>query len=203
MKYKNVSVKTNKIFRIFKNCIFDFKYGGFLGGVVKSRFKEQGAFDTANSDYAAMPLLFKNRVEPGDVLVDVGCGKGRVLNWWLEQYTRHSIYGIEIDELVASNTAVRLSKYKQVKILSGSAVNNLPSGKIVVYMFNPFNGSVMDCFIDSFLVGVKIGRIDKRSKIIYYNPIHIDSFYKKGFEVSEIELDSGFHRASVISLINI
>ena len=69
-----------KIYRIARNIIFDLKYGGFLGGIKQTPYKSSGAFDTANSDYGALSLIFTNQtIGAGDVLVDVGCVKGGLL----------------------------------------------------------------------------------------------------------------------------
>lgn len=182
-----------------RNLIIDFKYGGFLGGVVKTRFSSRGANDTANSDYEVLPFLFKGNVEQDDIFVDVGCGKGRVLNWWLNSYVAHPIYGIELDPDIASSTAVRLRKHDQVKIMCGSATEMLPDGKLLIYIFNPFNCAVMDCFVKYLLSCVNNGKVDKRSRIIYYNSICLDAFSDCGqFIIRKIDLHPKFHQAHII-----
>lgn len=191
-----------KFLRLLRNLIFDFKYGGFLGGVVRTRFSIQGANDTANSDYEVLPFLFQDNIESDDIFVDVGCGKGRVLNWWLDSYVAHSIYGIELDPDIASSTAARLRGYDQVKILCGSAAEILPDGKLLIYIFNPFNCSVMDCFMKNLLSRINSGKVDKRSRIIYYNSVCLDVFSNRAeFFISEIDLPPKFHRAYLISVL--
>jgi hypothetical protein len=56
------------------------RYGRPLGGTIKTRFAHLGAYDTANADYKDLAKLFAH------LLVDVGCGKGRAINWFLSEY---------------------------------------------------------------------------------------------------------------------
>ena len=70
----------------------DLRYGGLLRGTLPNRFLHLGAHHAANTPYFILPIIFDGIIHDDDVLVDVGCGKGRVLNWWLlpssESYLR-------------------------------------------------------------------------------------------------------------------
>jgi hypothetical protein len=185
-----------KFFRLAKNILFDMRYGGFLGGIKKTKMSAAGACDTANSDYAVLPYIFKDSVAVGDSFVDVGCGKGRVINWWLDNFPDYTIHGIEIDSDVAKNAANRLKKYKNVHIRCGSFIGNLPKGKLVIYLFNPFNCRVTKQFADTFLTETISGNIDFQSTIFYYNSVCIDIFKcDERFKVEKIFLPDGFHEA--------
>jgi len=102
-----------RLVRLARNIVFDLRYGAFLGGVIPTRYLGTGAVNVANSDYAVLPHLFDRLIEHDDVLVDVGCGKGRVLNWWLRFYPHHRIVGIELDGEVAEKTRHRLRRHSQ------------------------------------------------------------------------------------------
>jgi len=186
----------SRVRRLIRNLFLDLKYGGFVGGVKKTPFPDVGAFDTANTDYAALPYIFKNIIEPNDILVDIGCGKGRVINWWLDNYPGHSMFGIEIDAEIAEMTASRLSAYQNVHVCPGSFIDNIPPGKLVIYMFNPFSCDVMENFIKQLLSDMSAGRVDPRSRIVYYNP-SCEDIYRKSleFRVEEIRMPTDFHRA--------
>lgn len=68
------------------NVYYDLPFGAPLWGNGKTRFADLDAEETANTPYTALKLIFKNEIiGPDDVLVDLGCGKGRVINWWLGQ----------------------------------------------------------------------------------------------------------------------
>ncbi len=126
-----------KLGRSARNLAFDLRYGGFVGGY--RRNIHPGATGTGATDYALMPQMFDGRIRPGDVLVDVGCGYGRVINWWLDQGHSGPIYGLELMEDVAAHTKHRLRKFKNVHILPGDALANMPPNPNVIYLANPFD----------------------------------------------------------------
>ncbi|MEJ7639236.1 MAG: class I SAM-dependent methyltransferase, partial [Singulisphaera sp.] len=70
--------------------------------------------------------------------MDIGCGKGRVLNFWLERFPNNRIIGVELDDRVADRTRRRLERWRNVKIITGDAVAALPAEGTIFWMFNPF-----------------------------------------------------------------
>jgi len=155
-----------RVLEIARTVYLDLRYSGsILRGNVQSRFAERGAFSTVNSDYKALSRMFKGRIMPRDVLVDVGCGKGRVVNWWLSQDLRNQIVGLELDPEVAADTARRFAKYPNVRIIAGDAVTNLPPSATLLYLYNPFNEAVMSRF--------KAALTDSDVTIVYYNPEYV------------------------------
>jgi len=96
------------IIKRLRTALTDLRYGAILKGSVVSRYSHLGATATENSDYKQLATLFHDKIRPTDVLVDIGCGKGRVLNWWLDHYRDHKIYGIELDSIIAEETRRRL-----------------------------------------------------------------------------------------------
>src|SRR5262249_38218171 len=116
-----------RVKRLLRNSILDFRYGGsFLGGAVYNSRGPEGASMVINTEYGVMPQLFNGRVGKADVLVDVGCGKGRVINWWLSRGLGKKIIGVELDEHVAEVTKRRLRRYPHIEIRSGSILDVLP-----------------------------------------------------------------------------
>lgn len=162
-------------FRLARNVAFDLRYGAFLGGVIPTRYGEDGAANVANTDYGVLPRLFADLIREDDVLVDVGCGKGRVLNWWLNHYPRNRIIGVELDPQVGANTARRLRRWPQVSIRIGSVVDAFPDEGTLFYLFNPFSLPVMEKFVTRFMDSP--GRGSGR-RIIYYNCVHRGPFLK-------------------------
>ena len=49
-------------------------------------------------------------VGPNDTIVDVGCGKGRSLNWLIDRFPGNPIVGIELDPELCTQTARRLQR---------------------------------------------------------------------------------------------
>jgi tRNA A58 N-methylase Trm61 len=132
-----------------------------------------------------MPYIFKGRISKTDVLVDVGCGKGRVINWWLSRGFRGRMFGIELDPGVAEATRQRLSKYKNVTIITADVCESIPEDATVFYLFNPFKPDVMERFKNRlFEVFAKRG-----VTVLYYNPWYVDVFKKDpNWTVEEVDL---------------
>jgi SAM-dependent methyltransferase len=157
--------------KIARNAIHDLRYGKPLGGTIRTKYAHLGANDVGNADYEDLALLFADvPVGPGDVIVDVGCGKGRSINWFLESYPGNRIVGIELDPEICAGTARRLRRYEQVTILCGDATALLPADGTVFYLFNPFDESVTRRFAAAML--------DRRAPatIVYLNAKHAVAF---------------------------
>lgn len=188
-----------RIRRLWRNVVFDLRYGAFLGGKEPSRFAHLGASDVSNSDYTVLEALFNGRTRPDDVFVDVGCGKGRVLNWMLAHGNVASLYGLELDADVAAAVARRLRRYPQVHIVSGDAIDNLPPDGTLFYLFNPFKRPVMTRFKAAMDAAIRDPQRAARLRIIYYHPTDVDLFESDpAFEVTAIPLPPQFHKARLI-----
>jgi 16S rRNA A1518/A1519 N6-dimethyltransferase RsmA/KsgA/DIM1 with predicted DNA glycosylase/AP lyase activity len=132
--------------RNFKNQLIDFKYTGhFLGGNLKTRFKDLGAHNTEHTGYGILDHIL-TRVSADDVFVDIGCGKGRVISWLIGHGYKNTIIGIELDEKVAGASGKVFRKFNNVNIISGDVLKTLPSNGTFFYMFNPFDEMVMKKF---------------------------------------------------------
>jgi SAM-dependent methyltransferase len=126
---------------VVRNFILDARYGGILAGTVRSR--RRGAADVTNSPYSVLPHIFSGRIGPTDVLVDVGCGKGRVINWWLSRGLRNRIVGIEIEPDIAAAAARRLRSFPNVTIVNADATTAVPDDATLLYLYSPFDRATM------------------------------------------------------------
>lgn len=131
--------------RTVRNAFTDIRFGGLLCLNTRT-WRKHGLFDLQNSDYVALAQIFKNRIAPSDVLVDIGCRKGRVINWWLSQGLRNQIVGIELDADIAEETRKRLHRHKNVNIITGDALDNIPPEGTIFYLFNPFDEPIVQGF---------------------------------------------------------
>ncbi len=175
--------------RLARNVAIDLRYGGFLGGNTKSRFASQGAYDTVNSDYGVLRMVFDGRVRPDDILCDVGCGKGRVLNYWLQSGLRNRLYGIELDPEIAASTRRRLRKHGNVELITGDAVTSLPGDATLFYLYNPFSKEVLELFRDALV------RRARPARVLYYNPLFTEVFQSSDQFTTEIlSLGPGAHQ---------
>ena len=160
--------------KMVRNAVRDLRYGAFLGGTVRSRYEHLGAHDVGNADYDDLAILFAAAdVRADDVIVDVGAGKGRAINWLLAHHPENRIVGIELDPEICAATAKRLRRHAQVEILCGDAIELLSADGTLFYLFNPFEAEVMERFRDR-LAEVRAGR--GRTRIVYYNVKALDLF---------------------------
>jgi hypothetical protein len=175
-----------------KNFWLDVRFSGAsLRGSVPSRFADQGAHDTVNSEYAALEKIFAGRILPSDVLIDVGCGRGRVINWWLSRGWRNRIVGLELDPEIAAATAERLSRYPNVSILAGDAISNLPADATVLYLYNPFTAAVMQRFKEAVQ--------GRNVTILYYCPEFLPIFRDDPrWQIETFSLPRPLHNYAVI-----
>ncbi len=124
------------------NVLIDRRYGGWSGGSRPSSHAALGANFFGSAHYYELPRIFNAgndlEITPSDVLVDIGCGKGRVINWWLSRGADNRILGLEIEEDLAHEARERLRRYRNVTILAGNAIENLPAGATIFWLFNPF-----------------------------------------------------------------
>lgn len=159
------------------NVLLDLRFGTLLRGGKKTDHAHLGAYATNNSSYGVVRALFRGRVKPEDVLVDVGCGKGRVINAWLAEGYANRMIGIELDAGIAEKTRARLRGYPNVGILTGDIIANFPLDGTLFYLFNPFDAEVMSRFKDKLKDCISQRAIGKAS-VFYYNCSHVEVFAK-------------------------
>lgn len=177
----------------------DLRFGGLLNGVAPGKFREMGAYPISSTPYHILPIIFDGVVNANDVLVDVGCGKGRVINWWLSQYPSNQVYGLEIDPDVAARTGRRLRRYSNVTVLAGDVCDIVPVEGTIFFMFNPFDERVMRRFIDTLL---SFPTSEQPRRIIYYFCLHKQLFADHPrFRVTNLSVPEGFHPTALIEIL--
>ncbi len=158
--------------RAVRNALIDLKYGRLLSVDLKN-WHSGKLIDLDNSDYLALGLVFENVIKENDVLVDVGCRKGRVINWWLHSGHQNRMIGIEIDEEIAGQTRHRFRKYPNVTIVAGDILSNVPPNGTLFYLFNSLDPVTLEGFKNKLLEVVE----NKANLIvIYYNCEHLRVF---------------------------
>lgn len=154
-----------------RNLLLDLHFGKWLAGYKEVRVP--GHTWVVNSDYSVLPHIFAAQIREEDVIVEVGCGRGRVLNWLLMQGHKNRLIGIEYDEKTALATRQRLARYKNVEVITADATEFIPPDATLFYLFNPFGTEQMTKFSDN----VKRLFSGKRSvRLLYYRPLEIEVF---------------------------
>ena len=106
-----------------------------------------GRHTMVHTDYHVLRDIFARvPLASNDVLVDVGCGQGRVINFWLSRGLKNPIIGIEAVEAVAHEARKRYLKYPNVSIVSGDVLAKLPRNGTLFYLYNPFGDEIVAAF---------------------------------------------------------
>lgn len=167
----------------------DRRFGGWCGGVIASPFAARGATRTESGDYQTFARLFSHPlvgIGASDVLVDVGCGKGRVINQWLRSGFRNRIVGLELTPAVGEWTKARLARFENVEIIVGDAIETFPAAGTVFFLFNPFGRETMEEFARQLTL-----RVDTKAlRIVYLNARQMDVFDRASWDVRELETGS-------------
>jgi SAM-dependent methyltransferase len=181
---------------IARSAVRDLRHGRPLGGTVRTRYGHLGAFHSTNSPYEDLDRVFEGvQVAPDDVIVDVGCGKGRSLNWLLDRFPRNAIVGIELDPDICRATARRLRRRPNVTIVCADASTAVPPEGTIFYLFNPFDGTVMSRF------AAALAERARPATIVYYNARHLEPFYADArFAVTELDDPALAHRSAIVRL---
>lgn len=130
--------------------------------------------------------LFDQLKNTNTTFLDVGCGRGRVLVI-AAAYGFKNIIGIDFsqklcNEAAAVCTAIQ-DKYpgRSVTIICADARRyDIPDSVGVIFLFNPFDASVMSGFIQK--VAESLARKKRPLKILYANPQCKDLWLEAGFK---------------------
>ena len=113
------------------------------------RLRGAGAVRTDSVRYDVLNRLFRQvPISPGDVLVDVGCGKGRVIGWWLARGHENRLVGIELDPAIAAKLTARFAGTANVRIVVGDVLDHLPTEGTRFWLYNSFDHRIMTGFRD-------------------------------------------------------
>lgn len=160
----------NNVLRKIKNAFIDFLIQRrLLRGIIRSKNLDKGIKDVTNSSYEVIKFAFDQiEITSNDVIVDVGCGKGRVFNYLLYSGKRNKMIGVEYVHEVANGTARHLKRFDNVEVRAGDIFDNYPYEGTVFYMFNPFDEQLTKKF------AMEILKCDKKDKVrmFYFLPVN-------------------------------
>ncbi len=133
--------------------------------------------------YSTIQALI-DHLQPGrdDVLVEYGCGKGRIVCMFARIELANSI-GIELDERlarIASSNLVRLKgKVSNASILITDAIEFKPASGTIFFIANSFGSKTMDGVLNQ--IQKSIAEQPRRIRIVYLNPRHESVLEKHGW----------------------
>jgi SAM-dependent methyltransferase len=132
--------------RKLANNVEDRWRGISTGGIAQT--DKVGAFHYATESYAdTRRVLRALDLQPSDVFIDVGAGKGRVLCLAAKIRMRQVVgveYSSELARIAKQNIRRMQGKQTPVEIYSRAAEDFDYSAATVLYFFNPFEANVLD-----------------------------------------------------------
>lgn len=114
-----------------------------------TRHAGEGAHDPTATPYRVLEeLLGDLGLTEGSHLLDVGCGAGRVLAYFVGAALPGRVTGVELDRALATEAAAWSARYPNARVVAGSALDLPLAGYTHVYLFNPFDTPVLEAFLD-------------------------------------------------------
>lgn len=186
----------NYSFHVVRNAVasayIDLRYGGTISRDRLHINDHRPNFNPLmHTDWNVLRAIFGQvEIKPEDVLVDVGCGDGRVINFWLSRGLNNRMIGIEVDADVAAATAKRYTRYPNIEIICGDAATTETNGTLF-YVYNSFAGEPLKRFAES-LKG-------KPVRIVLYNYTDMAPFEGWQTKIIKSTRDELQYRAALIS----
>ena len=158
----------------------DLRYGGKMCRTdLNEAIYNNGRHTMVHTHYHVLRDIFARvPITPDDVLVDIGCGEGRVINFWLSRGLKNQIVGIEAVEAVAAEARKRYQKYRNVSIVTGDAIENLPRNGTLFFLYNPFDDEVVTQFEKA------IRPLDAR--IVFHQNNYMEPFLSDAWQIEPL-----------------
>lgn len=183
---------------LFKILIFELIYLGKNFNFYYIKSNNNKYFDHVPSPYYYLNSIYKdiNKNElKKKYFIDIGCGTGRVLNFFFERGFKN-IIGVE-----QSKKALKIFKkkniFKQIKTFNQDILKyNFPQSSLIVYMYNPAPKKI----IKKLITKLKKRKF-KDLTILYLSPIYLELFDKKYFKIIKKAYDSKFRGYVILKKI--
>jgi SAM-dependent methyltransferase len=116
---------------------------------------------------------------PSTILIDLGCGKGRVLAV-ASEFPFREIVGVELSEslafVAAKNMEIvrrRFTKRSPIRVVVDDAVEfPFPDSPLAIFLFNPFGKASMRRLVSRLETALAGPWRSHGIHIVYYNPVH-------------------------------
>lgn len=129
-------------------------------------------------------MLRPGEVNPDDVFLDLGSGKGKVV-MLAARYPFARVIGVEISEQLTEIARRNLAaargrrRCRHVELVTADVLEyEIPADASVVYLYNPFRGSLFDAVIAKLIDSVD--RHPRTVRVIYLNPKEHDRLMATG-----------------------
>lgn len=118
-------------------------------------------------------LLRKLAPSPDDVLLDIGCGAGRILCAAARQPFRR-VVGVELDPEFAALASSNIERLRGRRcpgevVETDATTYVVPDDVTIVFLYNPFRGETLDRTLEQVLASYD--RVPRRVRLVYANPV--------------------------------
>ena len=121
----------------------------YVPSIYRDDSKGVGSTGSHSTHYLMLERIFSNvTITSSDALIDIGCGKGRVLAFFLKEKCPAKLYGIEHNEEVGKIAQEWTKKYDQVQIMIGDAFTLDYNPYTILTMARPFLPKTLLAFIE-------------------------------------------------------
>lgn len=175
-------IRGEKKYGLDTSKIVDVKKLSIKGNNIQHAELYQGA------NYYLLEKVFDHlqTIEANQSILDLGCGKGRVLAV-AAYYGFRKITGVEfakeLCEVARKNIIPVQQKFpdKIFNVIHANAVNHkIEYDTNVFFFFNPFDEVVMLAVVKNILASLK--QNPREAYVVYLNPLHKEIFMSAGFE---------------------
>lgn len=187
--------KFKKNFAQFVYSLFlDLRYGGkLLDSEKESQYFSRGCYHTQSVEYEELKHIFNDyEIKKDDILLDVGCGRGRIFNFLLSKGLKNKMIGVEIDKEIADFTKKRLRRYDNIEIVNDDILEYNRKDVTIFFLFCPFDETLTERFFN--IIEERYDNV----KIIYYHPQFIDNIKLcKDWKITYKEFYSNIRRMKI------
>ncbi len=139
----------------------------------ETRFAFEGAHDPTATRYFVLDQMFGHfRFTADSHLLDVGCGAGRALAYFVQQGFPGKATGVELDPDLAGKALSWASKHANVEVINGSVLDISLESYTDFYLFNPFDSFVLEQFIEKLEAEVRdrvtVAHMSDNGETYYY-----------------------------------
>lgn len=158
------------------NLLWEIRLGISTNGSVDIQFPD--AYEYATMRYSTINRILKHlRLQPSDVLVDLGSGKGRVL-CCAARFAMRKVVGVELSKEMYDAATLNVAKMRgrksPITIHHTTAQEFDYSEGTVFTLFNPFGASTLASVLEK--LGLNLQTNPRCVTIAYANPEHDDVF---------------------------
>lgn len=165
-----------------EDAIRDRRWGGPAGGVVVSP-DEEAVGDFRSTHYWELRRIFADvPIRSDDVLVDFGCGRGRLLYFWLSLGLQNRMVGLEINPDLAADAARNVARYPNVTVVAGNGIDHLPADGTLYWLFRPFKSNIEG----RQMMDELSRRLENHDvRVVVYRPQHLEAFRTSRWSIEQ------------------